>query len=88
MTKPLCRGARIPGVVELAKRELRLPAALGDLQVFADEIHERDRQTLATAAGLVLWGKLRESGEMSLIPDTHESKTPAWLQKIYSLFFP
>src|SRR3989344_1103853 len=81
-------GARIPGVVELAKRELRLPAALGDLQVFADEIHERDRQTLATAAGLVLWGKLRESGEMSLIPDTHESKTPAWLQKIYSLFFP
>src|SRR3989344_195861 len=81
-------GSRIPGVVELAKRELRLPAMLGDLQIASSQIHERDRQTLATAAGLVLWGKLRESGEMSLIPDTHESKTPAWLQKIYSLFFP
>lgn len=81
-------GARIPGVVELAKRELRLPATLGDLQAFSDSIHERDRQTLATVAGLVLWGKLRETGEMSLIQDAHEPKMPAWLRKLYSLFFP
>ena len=81
-------GARIPGVVDLAKRELRLPAALGDLQLAASQIHERDRQTLATAVGLTEWGRLRESGEMSLAPDIHEPKAPTWLRKLYSLFFP
>ena len=81
-------GARIPGVVELAKRELKLPAMLGDLQILADSVHERDRQSLATAVGLAQWGNLRESGEMLFMADIHEPKTPSWLRKIYSLFFP
>jgi len=49
-------GAKMPGLVDLAKEELKLPVQVGfplELEGIADEI---DDPTFATAIGLVLWG--------------------------------
>jgi hypothetical protein len=61
---------------------------LADLRVFDMHIHERDRQALATAVGLLQWGRLREEGDLSVIGDIKEAKTPQWLKRLYSLLFP
>src|SRR5205823_3561454 len=81
-------GAKIPGVLALAKRDLRLPVDLGILRNFQSYIHEKDRQQLATSVGLTLWGHLRNEGEISLGGDIREPKTPPWLRRLYSLLFP
>ena len=81
-------GSRIPGVSEIAKRQLRLPAELGDLRILHEFIHERDRSQLATAVGLVQWGALRKGGEMISFSEVHESQMPGWLKKISNLLFP
>ncbi|MBI2054799.1 MAG: cell division protein FtsA [Candidatus Sungbacteria bacterium] len=81
-------GARIPGVLQIAKKQLRLPAELGDLRVLQEFIHERDRSQLATAAGLVQWASLRKGGEMTSFTEVHESKMPNWLKKLSNLLFP
>ena len=61
-------GAKLPGLVDVAKREFRLPAAIGTpLNVITaiDKIHEPE---YATAVGLAFWGAaLQQSG-------THTSK--------------
>ncbi len=49
-------GAQLPGLVELAKRKLRLPAALGyplDIMSVTDKVNDL---SFATAIGLVKWG--------------------------------
>ena len=49
-------GAKIPGLVDLAKKELRLPAQVGfplELEGIVDEV---DDPAFATAVGLLLWG--------------------------------
>lgn len=81
-------GARIPGVLSVAKEELRLPVEIGELRMFSDFIHERDRTQLSTAVGLVEWGHLRKGGEMTSFSDMREVKMPSWVKKLYSLLFP
>lgn len=81
-------GARIPSVVSIAKHELHLPAELGELKVFEEFIHERDRQSLSTAVGLLQWSKLRGDGEIAILAEIRESKMPLWLKRLYSLIFP
>ncbi|MBI4134994.1 MAG: cell division protein FtsA [Candidatus Sungbacteria bacterium] len=81
-------GARIPGVVLVAKRELHLPAEPGDLSLFGEFVHERDRQALATVVGLLQWGRLRNEGEITILAEVRESRMPMWLKKLYSLIFP
>lgn len=78
-------GARIPGMIQIAKRELHLPAELGELRRFSQYVHERDRSQLATVIGLVEWGSSREG---SFLSELRESRAPSWLKKIYSLLFP
>ena len=62
-------GAKIPGIVDLAKRELRLPVQLGfpvGLNAFVDSI---DDPSFATALGLILWAddiERREGGRGSV----------------------
>lgn len=49
-------GAKLPGIIEVAKRKLKLPAALGypvKLTSVIDKIHDL---SFSTALGLVLWG--------------------------------
>lgn len=48
-------GAKLPGVVELAKKELRLPVQIGFPLNIATIIDRVDDPAYATAVGLVLW---------------------------------
>jgi cell division protein FtsA len=49
-------GAKIPGFVDVAKQELRLPAQLGFPIEFDGIVDRIDDPSFATALGLVLWG--------------------------------
>ncbi len=53
-------GAKVPGVVELAKRKLRLPAQLGFPLEVGGIVDKVDDPSFATALGLVFWGMDRE----------------------------
>lgn len=61
-------GAKLPGVLEVAKREFRLPASIGypnDVVTAIDKIHD---PAFATAVGLVMWGHMMsQKGEGSLM---------------------
>jgi cell division protein FtsA len=48
-------GAKLPGVVELAKKHLRLPVALGQPGSVTTVIDRVDEAQFATSVGLVLW---------------------------------
>src|SRR3989344_3629191 len=48
-------GTKLPGVVELAKKELRLPVQIGFPQNMSTIIDRVDDPAYATAVGLVLW---------------------------------
>jgi cell division protein FtsA len=57
-------GAKLPGVVELAKNILRLPAQVGYPQPLGGILDKVDDPEFSTALGLVLWAKdhaLRQS---------------------------
>ncbi len=49
-------GAKLPGIVELAKREFRLPASLGVPQNINTAIDKVNDLSYTTAIGLALWG--------------------------------
>jgi cell division protein FtsA len=48
-------GAKLPGVVELAKKQLRLPVVVGNPGSVTTVIDRVDDPSYATAVGLVLW---------------------------------
>jgi cell division protein FtsA len=48
-------GAKLPGIVELAKKQLRLPVTLGTPTSAATVIDRVNDPSFATAVGLVLW---------------------------------
>lgn len=48
-------GAKLPGVVELAKKQLRLPVIVGSPGAVTTVIDRVDDPSYATAVGLVLW---------------------------------
>ncbi len=50
-------GSRLPGIVDFAKKELRLPVSLGKPQNITTVIDKLDDPTYATAVGLLLWGQ-------------------------------
>ena len=49
-------GARLPGVVEVAKRKLRLPVVVGKPSGVDSVVERAFDPTFATAVGLVVWG--------------------------------
>lgn len=49
-------GAKLPGIVELAKNELKLPVHLGILRKAEAVIEEINDPSYATALGLIFWG--------------------------------
>ncbi|HLD28677.1 MAG TPA: cell division protein FtsA [Patescibacteria group bacterium] len=57
------RGAKLDGVVEVAKRSLRLPASLGYPQELISNLDKVSDLSFTTAVGLVLWGsQLQQKG--------------------------
>jgi cell division protein FtsA len=57
-------GAALPGVVELAKKKLRLPATIGRPQGLTTAIEKVHDPSFAVASGLVLWGRTRAKKQM------------------------
>jgi len=56
-------GAKLPGLVEVAKKEFRLPSSVGKPQDFVSAIDKINDPSYSTAIGLVVWGlALREKG--------------------------
>ncbi len=49
-------GSKLPGVVDFAKKHLRLPASVGKPQNINTIIDRVDDPAFATAVGLVFWG--------------------------------
>ncbi len=50
-------GAKLPGLVELAKKNLRLPASLGEIKKIPSVIDKINDLAFVSAVGLVLWGE-------------------------------
>ncbi|MFA5029692.1 MAG: cell division protein FtsA [Patescibacteria group bacterium] len=60
-------GAKLDGLVELAKKALRLPASLGYPQGIISNLDKVGDLSFTTAVGLVIWGsQLQKSGKFSL----------------------
>lgn len=49
-------GAKLPGIVDVAKKKLRIPATLGTNRTLAQPIDKVNDPTFLTALGLALWG--------------------------------
>lgn len=61
-------GAKLPGIIEVAKNILRLPASLGYPQELISNIGKVSDMSFTTAIGLVLWGsQLQSSGKINSI---------------------
>jgi len=83
-------GAKIAGVPELAKKELRLPIQIGMPRNISTVIDRIDEPGFCTAVGLVLWGgeNVRPSGNVfkklktSLIPNQVWDKTRSWFRNL------
>lgn len=56
-------GAKLNGLVEVAKKEFRLPVSLGYPQNIVAVIDKISDSGFTSALGLVLWGSQRESGQ-------------------------
>lgn len=84
-------GSLIPGIVELAKKELGLPAQIGIPAQVEGIVEKVDNPTFATAVGLVLWAlRIERSGEQRVllpgIPST--SITVTKIKKWFRAFLP
>ncbi len=59
-------GSKLPGIVEVAKKEFRLPAALGHITNISTAIDKVNDLSFSTALGLALWGfELEKQNETS-----------------------
>lgn len=82
-------GAKMPGLVELAKKEFRLPASLGALHGVKIVIEKLNDLNYTTAAGLLLWGYQFESQKKhsgGFIKNFNLSSLPGLLTKIKNWF--
>ena len=85
-------GAKLPGLIETAKKRLKLPASLGKPLEITSAIDKVNDLAFCTAVGLVLWGKQLESqrqkGSFSKVfnklPDLRSvsGHVRKWLKKI------
>lgn len=79
-------GAQLPGVVEVAKAKLRLPARVGAVRAFESTVEQARDPSNAVALGLILWAREYErmtARKLSLgIPDMRMtvSKMRHWLR--------
>ncbi|MBU0476893.1 cell division protein FtsA [Patescibacteria group bacterium] len=79
-------GARLPKIVELAKKELKLPCRIGTPQGFYPE---QDDPRLSTVCGLVLSGAdlIGDDGGFPVISDFGRGIGP-WFKKLLRTFIP
>ncbi|MEK7139593.1 MAG: cell division FtsA domain-containing protein, partial [Patescibacteria group bacterium] len=68
-------GAKLPGMVDVAKRKLKLPACLGFAQNLTSAIDKVQDLSFLTAVGLVAWGEQL----------TRHTKQSGWMSKFTSV---
>lgn len=73
-------GARLSGIVEVAKREFRLPASLGIPKDLTTAIEKVNDPMYSVAVGMVLWGKQMQTSSGRRLPNF--SSLGAWKDKI------
>lgn len=61
-------GAKLDGVIEVAKKSLRLPASLGYPQELISSLDKVSDLSFTTAVGLVLWGSQLQSSKRRGLP--------------------
>lgn len=83
-------GARLPGVVELAKKRLRLPARVGKLPPFRGLTDKTSGPEFAVPYGLVLWAIEQESraGRRVSLQLPHIGHTVGKLRGWFKTFLP
>ena len=81
-------GAQMPGIAELAKRELKLPAKIGYPQGVGGLIDKVDSPSYAGAVGLILW--IKNFSEVSNPSFSFFSKGHFWqgIKKFFRSFLP
>jgi cell division protein FtsA len=79
-------GAHLPGLIELAKKKLRLPARIGRLRAFEGSLEQAADPAYAVVSGLILWALEQEQGSTRrgslAIPDVRATvgKVRNWLK--------
>lgn len=82
-------GVKLPGIVELAKNELRLPVHLGVLRETKAVIEEIKDPAYATAVGLIFWGMEHfDEQKRSSFGSGEASDTIGKIKKFFKNFLP
>ena len=83
-------GAKMPGIMEMAKEELRLPAQIGYPLNVEGILSRVDDPSFATVIGLILWGFQEYGGTMASRkkPFADLNKSISKLQKWFKAFIP
>ena len=86
-------GAKLDGIVEVAKSKLRLPASLGYPQELVSSLDKVSDLSFSTAVGLVLWGaemakKGRGGLKLPLANFKSMDKAVSQIKKLFKSFLP
>jgi cell division protein FtsA len=86
-------GAHMPGIVEFAKKQLRLPVQLGSVQNLNSIIDDVSDPAFATVSGLVLWGSkyaspISGSAIISSVTNLFDHDNVNKLKKLFKSFLP
>jgi len=85
-------GAKLPGIISLAKRALRLPAQIGYPKEMDGIVDRVDDPSFATAVGLILWESDEngyfQSGSGSLLDKISLEKVGKKIRKIFKTLLP
>ena len=81
-------GAKLPRIIEVCKRELRLPAALGYPFEIVSVIDKVNDLSFTTAIGLVKWGNLMTKGRKGISRFKSVSKVTNKMKKWLKSFMP
>lgn len=81
-------GAKMPGVIDLARETLNLPAQIGFPQNYDGVVDKIDDPTYATAIGLLLWGSRFEGRHHSGLKNINFKKGFASIKKWFKNLVP
>jgi len=86
-------GSKLDGIVEVAKKNLRLPASLGYPQELVSSLDKVSDLSFSTAVGLVLWGaemakKGRGGLKLPLADFKSMDKAVSQIKKLFKSFLP
>lgn len=81
-------GVKLPGIVDLAKDELKLPAQIGFPENIKGVIEKLDDPIYATAVGLIFWGKSHVDRSKTSMQISQITDTVGKIRKWFKNFLP